>query len=199
MTTERQRPQQDSVDTLMLLGPRAVAQYLEEALRVASLVDLVKIRARVRALLEIAQERDPGSAAALQAQLDRRIANLYTAMEPLQRERGPLTGAQLTQMLDRMTSVQFPPVPPDFVMAAIVDLALQRKEDLRASPLYFAALGALTVLRNMAREEPVPWWAFWRSRWPIAAEPLRSDARHVVPTLEATLGVGPEGSEEDGE
>lgn len=44
-----------------------------------------------------------------------------------------------------------------------------------------------TVLWNMAEENELPWWNFWTSRWPISHEPLRSDARSLLPLIDKEL------------
>jgi len=42
------------------------------------------------------------------------------------------------------------------------------------------------VLSNMALENPSNWNPF-RSRWPISHEPLRADARALLPRIEAQI------------
>ncbi len=44
-----------------------------------------------------------------------------------------------------------------------------------------------TVLGNMALENPGSWFL----RWPIHHEPLRSDARNLLPLIDAALGDAP--------
>jgi hypothetical protein len=46
---------------------------------------------------------------------------------------------------------------------------------------------AATVLSNMAAENDRPWWNFWTPRWPISHEPLRGDARNVLPLIAELL------------
>ena len=40
------------------------------------------------------------------------------------------------------------------------------------------------ILSNMALENELHWWEFWKSRWPISHEPLRNDARNLVKQIE---------------
>lgn len=43
---------------------------------------------------------------------------------------------------------------------------------------------AHVVLSNMARENELHWWEFWKPRWAIGHEPLRGDARNVALAIE---------------
>jgi len=45
------------------------------------------------------------------------------------------------------------------------------------------------VLSNMARENRPRslWQVFTTPRWPISHEPLRADARHLLPRIEAEI------------
>jgi len=46
---------------------------------------------------------------------------------------------------------------------------------------------AATVLGNMAAENRLPWWNFWTPRWRISCEPLRNDARNLLPVIQDLL------------
>jgi hypothetical protein len=39
---------------------------------------------------------------------------------------------------------------------------------------------ARTILGNLAAENDLKWWEFWKPRWPIHHEPLRSDAKNLI-------------------
>jgi hypothetical protein len=43
------------------------------------------------------------------------------------------------------------------------------------------------ILENMAAENERPWWNFWTPRWPISHEPIRGDARYVLPLIDELL------------
>lgn len=66
----------------------------------------------------------------------------------------------------------------------------------RAKRIEEAARRAKIVLANMADENPRRWWEFWKSRWAIAAEPLRHDARHVAQALRDALSAPADEPEE---
>ncbi len=44
-----------------------------------------------------------------------------------------------------------------------------------------------TILGNMAKENDKKWWQFWISRWEISDEPLRNDAKNLLPLIEKLL------------
>lgn len=46
---------------------------------------------------------------------------------------------------------------------------------------------ARTILGNMAAENSLKWWEFWRPRWTIPHEPLRADARNLVSEIDGYL------------
>lgn len=46
-----------------------------------------------------------------------------------------------------------------------------------------------TVLGNMAMERTGFWAALFGRRWPINHEPLRSDARHLLPLIDELIGA----------
>ena len=45
-----------------------------------------------------------------------------------------------------------------------------------------------TILGNMALEHETGWRSVF-ARWPIGHEPLRADARHLLPVIDAALGI----------
>lgn len=48
-----------------------------------------------------------------------------------------------------------------------------------------------TVLANMALERPGFWASLLGRRWPINHEPLRGDARNLVPLIDELIGQAP--------
>lgn len=48
-----------------------------------------------------------------------------------------------------------------------------------------------TVLGNMAEERPGFWASFFGRRWPVNHEPLRGDARNLLPLIAEVLGPLP--------
>lgn len=53
---------------------------------------------------------------------------------------------------------------------------------------------ARNVLSNMAMEHEIGWRSIF-ARWPIHHEPLRSDARHLLPVINEALAMGAHPSE----
>ncbi len=60
-----------------------------------------------------------------------------------------------------------------------------------SEPIYmhYLLIRARTILENMARENDRKWWQFWISRWDINDEPLRNDARNLLPLIKEYLST----------
>lgn len=82
-------------------------------------------------------------------------------------------------------------------MALAADAAFDRAKSVVAENwrLRSALERARNVLGNMAMEHETGWRSIF-ARWPIHHEPLRSDARHLLPVIDDVLGPAPEASEE---
>jgi hypothetical protein len=59
--------------------------------------------------------------------------------------------------------------------------------DIRVDDLVLALRQCRTVLANMAEEREGLWNALTGRRWPINHEPLRVDAKHLVPLIDDLL------------